>query len=145
MIISGKGSLYNDIIKLIEDLDLTNDVKWINNFSKWEEIHEIYKKAHILLCLQDYGGWGVIVQEAMAAGLIVVGSSGVDAVDQLIIDGYNGIYANLKDPNNIIDSIIDIANNPQLFNHIRINARNSIECNDVKFYAKKLSRFLKNN
>lgn len=145
LIISGKGSLYNDIIKLIEDLDLTNDVKWINNFSKWEEIHEIYKKAHILLCLQDYGGWGVIVQEAMAAGLIVVGSSGVDAVDQLIIDGYNGIYANLKDPNNIIDSIIDIANNPQLFNHIRINARNSIECNDVKFYAKKLSRFLKNN
>lgn len=144
LIISGKGSLYNEIIELIDNLGIISDVEWINEFSKWEDIHEIYKKAHILLCLQDYGGWGVIVQEAMAAGLVVVGSSGVDAVDQLIIDGYNGIYANLKDANNIIDTIIQLAKNPSNFNEMRINARNTIEYNDVRFYAKKLSSFLDN-
>lgn len=144
LIISGKGSLYDDILRLISQLEIEDDVEWINDFNKWEDIHEIYKKAHILLCLQDYGGWGVIVQEAMAAGLFVVGSSGLDAVDQMVIDGISGMYCNLKERNSIIENLSSYIENPKLFNNIRNEARNVAKCTDVYFYASRLATFLKN-
>ncbi len=142
LIISGKGSLYDTIIKMIDEDGISKDVSWMNDFESWDEIHEIYKKAHILLCLQDYGGWGLIVQEAMAAGLLVVGSSGIDAVDQLVVDGHNGIYCNLKDYSSIIDSITEMVNNPESFNKARRSARECVKYADVFFYAKRLARFI---
>ena len=142
LIISGKGSLYHKVIELISDLGIEKDTVWMNDFNKWEEIHEIYKKAHVLLCFQEYGGWGLIVPEAMAAGLVVACSSTVDSGDNCIIDGYNGLYCNRKDYVTTLNSILDIVDNPEKFDYLRRNAKESAIVGDVKYYAKRLAKFI---
>lgn len=145
LIISGKGSLYDDILRLIEDLKLGDCTTWMNDFKEWSEIHEIYTKAHVLLCLQAYGGWGLVVPEAMAAGMLVVGSSGVDSVDNMIIDGYNGLYCNVKARDVIIRSLLSVIDNPSVFNGIRSKAKECAEFGDVFHYAKQLASFIQNS
>lgn len=142
LIISGKGSLYDTIIKLLKEMKIEDCTTWINEFGKWEEIHEIYNKAHVLLCMQEYGGWGLIVPEAMASGLLVAGSSGVDSVDTYIVDGYNGLYCNRKDYNTILSSIIEIVSDKDRFEQVRYNARETIKYGDVKYYAKRMASFI---
>lgn len=145
LIISGKGTLYNNIIELINNLGIEKDVVWMNDFNKWEEIHEIYKKAHILLCFQEYGGWGLIVPEAMAAGLVVACSSTVDSGDNCIIDGFNGLYCNRKDYQTTLYSLLSLIDDPEKFNYIRKNAKESSKFGDVKYYASRLALFIQNN
>lgn len=142
LIISGKGSLYEYIIQLLRDLRIDSCITWINDFCRWEEIHEIYTKAHVLLCMQEYGGWGLIVPEAMAAGMLVAGSSGVDSVDTYIVDGYNGLYCNRNDYKTIINSFLEIIDDREHFEQMRRNARETIKYGDVCYYAKRLAQFI---
>lgn len=144
LIISGLGSQYEEVIQLIKELNLESCTEWKNDFKKWTEIHDIYKSAHILLCLQEYGGWGLIVPEAMAAGLCVVASSEVDSADAYIIDQYNGVYANKKDTKTIISTVESLIQDKDHFDEIRMNARNSMKYADVQTYAKKLACFIMN-
>ena len=145
LIISGKGSLYDDILKLLDELNIADCTTWMNDFKEWSEIHEIYKKAHVLLCLQAYGGWGLVIPEAMAAGMLVAGSSGVDSADNLIIDGYNGLYCNTMARDVIIKSMLDVFDNPSEFNSIRRRAKECAKYGDVFHYAKQLVSFIQNN
>ena len=142
LIISGKGSLYNDILKLIKELGIEDETIWMNDFNKWEEIHEIYKKAHILLCYQEYGGWGLIVPEAMAAGLLVACSSTVDSGDNCIIDGFNGLLCNRVDYQTSLNSLLSLIDDPERFNYVRKNAKESAKYGDVNYYAKRLAHFI---
>lgn len=145
LIISGKGSLYENIIQLLKDLKIEDSTIWMNDFKEWSEIHEIYTKAHVLLCLQAYGGWGLVIPEAMAAGMLVAGSSGVDSSDNCIIDGYNGLYCNTKDRKSIINSLLNAIDDPKSFNQMRIKARETAVYGDVYHYAKLLSQFIQTN
>lgn len=142
LIISGKGALHDSILSLIKELQIENSVSWINDFKEWSEIHEIYRKAHMLLCFQEYSGWGIIVQEAMAAGLVVACASTVDSADSLIVDGYNGLYCNRVDKESNIKAILHLIDNPVLFNKMRERAREVIQYGDVYHYAKKLANFI---
>lgn len=90
LIISGKGELYNDCINLIEKKCISDIVEWRNDFKDWYDIHNIYLHAHVLLALQDYSTWGIIIQEAMAAGLGIISTRSIEAANYLVIDGYNG-------------------------------------------------------
>ena len=142
LIISGKGSLYEKTKQIIIDLGIEECTSWLNDFDNWAQIHDIYKKAHILLCMQKYSGWGLIVPEAMAAGMLVVCSSTVDSGDNLIIDRYNGLYCNRYDPKTTISSILKVIDNPGAFNTIRKNARDSVKVEDVHYYSERLANFI---
>lgn len=91
LIISGKGPLHEKCIQFIKELNIQDHVEWMNpDFIDWYDIHNIYKYADVLLALQDFGTWGLIIQEAMAAGLGIVSTNTIQAADNLIINGYNG-------------------------------------------------------
>lgn len=144
LIISGLGSQYDEIIQLLQDLNIDSCTEWKNDFKNWTEIHDIYKSAHILLCLQEYGGWGLIIPEAMAAGLCVAASSEVDSADVYIIDQFNGLYVNKKDHKTLISTLEELINDKAHFDKIRSNARESMQYADVDAYARKLSTFIIN-
>lgn len=145
LIISGKGSLYEEIQKLLKDLEIDECTTWMNEFKQWTDIHDIYKRAHVLLCFQEYGGWGLIIPEAMAAGMLVACSMGVDSGDNCIIDGFNGLYCNRKDRQTAIAALLEIIDNPQEMERMRKKARESAKYGDVSYYAKRLSQFIQKN
>lgn len=134
LIISGQGSLYSKCLKLIEERGITNNIEWINEFKDWYDIHNLYFKAHVLLCLQKYSGWGIIIQEAMAAGMPVIASNTVTAADDLIINDYNGYLISINDRKRIIKNMQNFLN-PVIVEKFGERSREIIETIDVKKIA----------
>lgn len=96
LIISGVGELREDCDKLIKQLNLGEKVIWKNNFQDWHDIHRnLYRQADILLALQVHATWGLIIQEAMAAGLGIIATRTIEAANELIVDNYNGFLVDL--------------------------------------------------
>lgn len=143
LIISGKGPLYNNCIKLISELKLNKYVIWDNDYKDWYDIHNLYKKGNILLALQKYSGWGLIIQEAMAAGLGVVGSKYMEAVNTLIDDGVNGFSVDIFNENEVISKICRYLDNPDLIIEHGTMAKKHIKNYDVRILARQYMDFVK--
>jgi len=54
------------------------------------EISALYRASHVFALASDYEPWGVVVNEAAAAGLAMVSSNVVGAAHELVKDGVNG-------------------------------------------------------
>jgi glycosyltransferase involved in cell wall biosynthesis len=87
--IAGIGDDLESLKKLVVELDLIHEVEFVG----WLESNELPKflqLGHYFLHPARYEPYGVSVLEAMAAGLIVIGSDSTGAIlDRVIID-YNG-------------------------------------------------------
>tara|TARA_Y100000310_G_C20691953_1_gene822883 strand:+ start:1367 stop:2449 length:1083 start_codon:yes stop_codon:yes gene_type:complete len=136
LIISGRGDLYEDCISLIKAKDLENEVIWINDFKDWKDIHSIYSKAHVLLALQHYSTWGIIIQEAMAAGMGIIASRTIEAADNLIIDGYNG-YLISVDEQEAVEAMSRYIMNKHLITDHGTRSRDIVINYDVESQSKK--------
>jgi len=64
-------------------------VRWVGNVS-YEELPGLYAQAGILAFPTLSDEWGVVVNEAMSAGLPVLGSVYSQAVEELVVDGVTG-------------------------------------------------------
>ncbi|MEK7407113.1 MAG: glycosyltransferase family 4 protein [Acidobacteriota bacterium] len=64
-------------------------VRWLGNTS-YQQLPELYAQAGILAFPTLSDEWGVVVNEAMAAGLPVLGSVYSQAVEELVVDGATG-------------------------------------------------------
>jgi len=140
LIISGRGAQYDDCLKAIDELGITERVTWMNDFADWRDIHTVYQNADILLALQDHGGWGLVVPEAMAAGMTVVSTRMVQSADSLIIDGYNGLLVS-QDPRDIAEKIGELIDSPESLAAFRERARKAVMSVDVSRIAKRAARF----
>jgi glycosyltransferase involved in cell wall biosynthesis len=56
-----------------------------------EALEGLYDWADVLVLPSLYEVWGVVVNEALERGLVVVATDEVGAVDDLIVDGVNGL------------------------------------------------------
>ena len=56
----------------------------------YSELPEIYQRAGVLVLPTLADTWALVVNEAMAAGLPVLGSVYSQAVDEMVVDGVNG-------------------------------------------------------
>jgi glycosyltransferase involved in cell wall biosynthesis len=53
--------------------------------------------SNIFILNSKYDGWGIAIVEAMAAGMVCIGSKKATSVKDLLINGINGLLIN--DPN----------------------------------------------
>lgn len=114
LIMSGEGILRADCNVLIKQLKIEDKVIWKNDFKGWYDIHkELYRQADVLLALQHYSTWGLIIQEAMAAGLGIIATRSMEATNELIIDNYNGYLVDLN-KHEIISKMLKYIQNREL-------------------------------
>jgi glycosyltransferase involved in cell wall biosynthesis len=59
-------------------------------FVPWDELPRLYRSADILVFPSRYDGWGMVVPEAMASGLPVIGSTAAGATVDLVREGLTG-------------------------------------------------------
>lgn len=86
----GDGVLRPNIERRIRKEDLSDKVKFRGNVSN-NKIREAMKESDIFLFTSDrQEGWGVVANEAMAAGCCLVASDRIGAAPYLIRDGLNG-------------------------------------------------------
>jgi len=108
LVIVGNGSRYDDLNSLAEDLGLKR-VQFAGTITN-DQLPESYFKSDAFILPSLSETWGLVVNEAMAAGLPVLLSNRVNAAHTLLQEGVNGYSF---DPYNIkamADAILSYIN-----------------------------------
>ncbi len=127
----GSGPRKNCLVKLTRDLNLENNVVFIEQVPQ-DELLKYYYLADIFVLpsiVNEEGeteGLGVVLLEAMACGVPVVGS-GVGGIPDIIKDHETGLIAGQKDPDSLAEKIIKLLSNDRLREKIIKNGKKLIE------------------
>lgn len=83
-------------------------------FLQPEDMRLAYATSSVAVVPSDYEPWGLVVNEAMAAGLAVVASDVVGAAYDLVRDGINGRIFPKGDLASLIQALLDVTDSDQL-------------------------------
>src|ERR1043165_2302375 len=97
LVILGDGPLRADIEKRIAALDLKSHV-FLPGFKQYGELPSYYGLASAFVLASSMEQWGLVVNEAMAAGLPVLVSKACGCLPRLVRKGVNGFGFDCGDP-----------------------------------------------
>ena len=83
LLMSSNGELLDESIKLVAQLKLKHCVEFRLKLEKWEDVNKLFEDSDILIYPASFAGWGLVVPEAMAAGMPVITTRAVGASDLL--------------------------------------------------------------
>ena len=124
--IIGTGELENEIKNKIEVFKL-NDVCSLVGSLPQEKTREEMLKADALIVTSDKNeGWGVVVNEGMNAGAVVISSNEVGSAPYLINDSENGYLYNVSNIDEIFSIVEKLYEDRELINIIGSQAYKTI-------------------
>lgn len=82
-------------------------------FVNWNSLPTFYRRGDFLVMPSRYDGWGMVVPEAMACGLPVIGSTGAGAVMDLVRQGMTGWHVPPGDVGALAEAMFSAARMPQ--------------------------------
>lgn len=121
----GSGETFTEIETLIAQHNLHHCVRLIAHLQKNELIH-YYHTSHVFLFPSQYDVWGLVVNEAMAAGLCVFASTKAGATQDLIIHSTTGFAVNYDSVNEVARLLHTTILQPHTLTTIRVNAQHYI-------------------
>jgi glycosyltransferase involved in cell wall biosynthesis len=105
---------YKDtLLNLISIYNLQKHFKIIEEFSSYEEIPRYMAAADIFVLPSVSEGLGIVVLEAMACGLPVIGTR-VGGIPDMITDNYNGLLVEPKDAQGLAKAIIQVLSDEKM-------------------------------
>ena len=138
----------NRLFQLLEQNGMSKKVSFFGLLQDRERLAEIYRAADIFVFPSLNEGLPSVVLEAMAAGLPVVASH-LLVLEKVIKNGENGFFVPVGNIRFLMDSIVELSDDPQLTKRTGYNARSYIEvCHGfetwqsqlVEFYKRKISK-----
>lgn len=123
--IVGTGPLENKLKNMILELELSDEVQILQNVSD-DELLSLYNQADlfVLPSIRDSQGntegLGVVLIEAMACGLPVIGSN-IGGIPDIIKDRESGLLFNEKDIDDLSLKILSVIEDEELKNRLSIN------------------------
>lgn len=118
LFIVGSGPLKSDLLKLSERLNIKKSIIFIDAVSQ-SDLIDFYSLADLFVMpsiINDKGeteGLGVVLLEAMACGLPVIGTN-VGGIRDIIKDGQTGLLARQKDSDDLATKIIRLFSDERL-------------------------------
>jgi glycosyltransferase involved in cell wall biosynthesis len=106
LVMIGDGTLRAKLERMVPD-SLRQRVRFTGFLADPEQIGAIYTLSDVFVLPSDYEPWAVVVNEAAAAGCVLVASSVVGAARELIDDGVNGRLVPPGDQQALIDALLD--------------------------------------
>jgi glycosyltransferase involved in cell wall biosynthesis len=122
----GDGSALNGLKEKVMQMRLENKVIF-HGFKQKEELPEFLAMTDVFAFQTGFDIWGLVLNEAMAAGLTCIASPEAGAVDDLIEDGKTGFVCNFADTKKAADLIDHLLDQPAKRNQIGSNAAHFIE------------------
>jgi glycosyltransferase involved in cell wall biosynthesis len=104
LVLVGDGPLAPDLMRLRRELDLNESVHFMG-FQPYDKLCAFYGLAEAFILPSVSETWGLVVNEAMAAGLPVLVSHRCGCAEDLVIDGYNGRRFDPDNPVAIRDAL----------------------------------------
>ncbi len=138
--IVGDGSLQQELKELTGKLEISNSVKF---FGKFADVIPSYKRMNVFILPSLYEGFGIVLLEAMAAGIPVVATN-VDGIREVVIDGESGILIPPKNPEAIADAVLKLIENPRLAEKLVDEGLRRSKSFDIKEHVMKLDNFYAN-
>jgi glycosyltransferase involved in cell wall biosynthesis len=141
LIIIGEGSNRKCLEALTEELHLEDKVKFLGEIPN-KDIPANLKKAHCFCLPSLKEGFGIVVLEAMAAGLPAVATK-VGGIVDIIKAEENGILVSPKNPREIREAIMRIKNNQELTTKLTENAKQGLKKYDWNNIADRVEEVYK--
>ncbi|WP_181391675.1 glycosyltransferase family 4 protein [Methanospirillum lacunae] len=117
LIIIGDGPEFQSLKQYSHNFSISHAVKFTGRLSK-DELYDYYKIADLLVLPSrivngQCEGLGVVLLEAMAAGIPVIGSN-IGGIPDIIIDKVNGLLVPQGEPHVLAEAVIQVLENPKL-------------------------------
>lgn len=106
LLIAGEGLLRPELESRVPD-SIKDRVKWLG-FCDVQRLRLAYHASHVMVLPSDYEPWAVVVNEAIAAGLVVVASDVVGAAHELVKEGGNGAIFSAGSVDALTQSLLDV-------------------------------------
>lgn len=120
----GSGSLENEIRRAAALFPGLLDVTF-SGHAHQHALPALYQSAHIFLFPSLWDPWGVVVNEACAAGLPVIASPFAGASNELVRDGYNGFVCEL-DVNLWAEKALALLTQPLSYQRFSMHSRQAV-------------------
>jgi len=85
---------------------LRGRVKWLG-FQQFDGVCNAYAASHALVHASTFEPWGIVITEAMAAGLPIVCTSVTGAAFELVEDGVNGRLVEPGDHRSLVQAMLE--------------------------------------
>ncbi len=130
LLLIGKPKSGGDTLKLVDDLNLTDRVRWVSDVDH-QTMVELYAESTIAVVPSLYEGFGLPAVEAMACGIPLVSSDG-GALPEVVGDG--GLIVPAGDDRALADSLEQLLTDEGARAELGSRARQRVEqhfCWDV--------------
>ena len=108
----------------------------------YEKRHEAFAGHHIFVFPSRWDGWGMVVPEALAAGLPVVATDQVMAAREFIRDWINGFVIPVNDPGALAEKMAYFIRHPGNIHSMALAGRERMKGFRPAVGAEKLMKFL---
>ncbi|MCA9050476.1 MAG: glycosyltransferase [Planctomycetaceae bacterium] len=96
-------------------------------FLQPEQLPRVFKESAVLVLPSRYEPWGVVIAEAMGAGLPVIATEACGAALDLVRHLWNGLTVPTDNADRLSEALLWLHRNPQRLAAMGENARNSAE------------------
>ena len=83
-------------------------------FQPPDRLAEYFGKSDVFVLPSRHDGWGVVINQALAAGLPIIASSAVGAALDFVENGVNGMLVAPNDVNSLYHAMETIASKPEI-------------------------------
>ncbi len=125
LLIIGDGSERKNLESLVEKLDRKDKVKFLGEIPN-EKIPEYLTAADCFVLPSVKEGFGIVILEAMACQIPVVGTN-VGGISDIIEDGKTGILVEPKNPQSISEAIFRLYSQKDFAENLVQNAKINLE------------------
>lgn len=125
LLIIGEGEYREEIVRLIQASGVANRIRLIP-FVSQKELKQYIDTCTMVVLPSFSEGLGRILLEAMACGRPVIVSA-IDAVKELITNGWNGLLVKPGDEQSLAEQIETLLNEPELARKLGANGRQLVQ------------------
>lgn len=123
------------------DERILRHIEW-QGFLQPDSLPQVFHRADIFVLPSRYDGWGVVVNQAMAAGLPVIATSAVGAAHDLVKEGVNGFVVTPDDAGQLAAKLAPLLKDPSLRKSMGQAAREKSEEVSAAAIADRWLKFL---
>ncbi|WP_311516627.1 glycosyltransferase family 4 protein [uncultured Anaerococcus sp.] len=125
LFIYGEGSLRNELQNIIDEKELSNNIKLCGNS---KDIPGVLRSADVFVLSSDYEGMPNALMEALAAGVPSISTDCPCGGPRMLIDNYkNGILTTPGNHEELGKALLQIIGNLSLKNKFSIESKNKAE------------------
>jgi glycosyltransferase involved in cell wall biosynthesis len=99
--------------ELIVQLELVDDVRWVERVEPYERVAELYRLADVVVSVPTSDSTPVSILEALACGIPVI-TTDLPALREWLTPGVSGLMVSQRDPHELASTLIQLLTNADL-------------------------------